>query len=211
MSCSRFLLVNKQFVLYALINFIGGLYCFDIYAKEPMTDYQLATFAGGCFWCMQPEFDQEEGVTKTVVGFAGGKEVNPTYEQVSSNETHHVESIQITYDPTKTDYHKLLTVFWKNIDPTNDKGQFCDKGDQYRSVIFFHDEEQKKQAQASKETLLKKHKISKIYTDIRPFTTFYPAEDYHQKYYKKNPVRYKFYRFSCGRDQKLKEIWGQEN
>ena len=173
-----------------------------------MTTYssnQIATFAGGCFWCLQDVFDHTKGVTHTVVGYAGGNEVNPTYEDVSLGLTQHVEAIQITFDENKISYKQLLDIFWHNIDPTNDQGQFCDTGAQYRTVIFYHNKEQEKEAFESQQALTKK--FEQITTQIRPFTTFYAAQDYHQEYYKKHPAQYKYYHDACGRDQKLKEIW----
>ena len=165
-----------------------------------------ATFAGGCFWCMQGEFQQITGVTKVVAGYTGGTTKNPTYEQVSTGNTGHVESIQVTYDSTKVNYQKLLDVFWENVDPLDQYGQFCDKGSQYRAGIFYHDEEQKKLAEASKAKVFEKFKQD-IATIIVPASAFYPAEDYHQDYYIKNRTHYKLYRYGCGRDNKLKEIW----
>lgn len=176
-------------------------------AENTVEQTEVATFAGGCFWCLQPPFDKTTGVISTVVGYAGGKEPSPTYEQVSLGETGHVEAIQVIYDPAKVNYQKLLEIFWHNVDPTDPNGQFCDKGPQYISVIFTHNEKQQKLAQVFKNQLLQTHHFNRIFTDIRSFTTFYPAEEYHQEYYKKNPVRYKFYRFTCGRDQKLKNLW----
>jgi peptide-methionine (S)-S-oxide reductase len=166
-----------------------------------------ATFAGGCFWCMEPPYDELDGVLSTISGYMGGKTKNPTYEEVSSGRTGHAEVVQITYDPKKIAYSKLLEVFWRNIDPLTSNAQFCDHGSQYRSGIFYHDEEQKRLAQESKATLGKRFK-DPIVTEIVAASTFYPAEDYHQDYYVKNPVRYKLYRYGCGRDQRLKEVWG---
>jgi peptide-methionine (S)-S-oxide reductase len=171
---------------------------------------QKATFAGGCFWCMEPAFDKLEGVKSVVSGYTGGHKTNPTYEEVSSGATGHAESVEITYDPAVISYSKLLDVFWHNIDPTAKDRQFCDTGSQYRSAIFYHSEEQKHLAEASKKALeLSKRFPGPIYTEIVPATAFYPAEEYHQKYYQKNPIRYKYYRYSCGRDQRLKELWGK--
>jgi peptide-methionine (S)-S-oxide reductase len=170
---------------------------------------KIATFAGGCFWCMEPPFDKVEGVTATTSGYTGGHTVNPTYEQVSSGFTGHAESIQIAYDPAKVSYEKLLDVYWHNIDPLARNRQFCDAGEQYRSAIFYHDEEQKRLAEASKQALEKSGRFKQpIATQIVPAGPFYPAEEYHQDYYKKNPIRYKFYRYNCGRDQRLEELWG---
>ena len=175
------------------------------------THLEKATFAGGCFWCMEPAVDHLEGVVSVTVGYTGGTVKAPTYEQVSSGSTGHAESIEIVYDPSKTSYSKLLDVFWHNIDPTVQNRQFCDVGHQYRSAIFYHNDEQKRVAEESKKALEASGKIKgPIYTEITPASEFYPAEEYHQHYYKKNPVRYNFYRLGCGRDSRLKEIWGKE-
>jgi peptide-methionine (S)-S-oxide reductase len=166
-----------------------------------------ATFAGGCFWCMEPPYDKLDGVLSTISGYAGGKKKNPTYEEVSAGTTGHTEVVQVTYDPKKITYEKLLEVFWRNVDPLTPNRQFCDVGSQYRTAIFYHDEDQKRLAEASKKALSKRFK-EPIVTEIVRFTEFFPAEDYHQDYYTKNPLRYKFYRYSCGRDQRLEELWG---
>jgi peptide-methionine (S)-S-oxide reductase len=172
-------------------------------------DLEKATFAGGCFWCMEPPYDSLEGVISVTVGYTGGTKKNPTYEEVSSGSTGHAESIEIVYDPSKVNYVKLLDVFWHNIDPTVKDRQFCDVGTQYRSAIFVHNDEQKRQAEESKKALAESKGLQgPVYTEIVPAGSFYPAEAYHQKYYKKNPVRYKYYRWNCGRDQRLKELWG---
>jgi peptide-methionine (S)-S-oxide reductase len=168
-----------------------------------------ATFAGGCFWCMQPPFEKLEGVISVTAGYTGGTKVNPTYEEVSSGGTGHAESVEIVFDPARITYQKLLDVFWHNIDPLARDRQFCDVGEQYRSAIFTHSDEQKRLAEASKAALEKSGRFHEpIATEIVAATPFYPAEDYHQDYSKKNPIRYKFYRYSCGRDQRLKEVWG---
>ena len=147
----------------------------------------------------------------TIVGYTGGSKKNPTYLEVSDGDTGHTEAMEIVYDPSQITYGQLVDVFWKNIDPTDPIGQFCDKGNQYRSAIFYHNEQQKKLAESAKEKLQKSGKLGKpIRTEISPVSTFYPAEEYHQKYYEKNPVRYKFYRYNCGRDQTLKRLWGAE-
>jgi len=170
-----------------------------------------ATFAGGCFWCMQPAFDRVDGVVSTTVGYTGGHQKNPTYEEVETGQTGHAESIQVTYDPAKVSYAKLLDVFWHNIDPLTANGQFCDHGNQYRSAIFYHDEEQKRLAQESKKALEASGRFTQpIVTEIVAATEFYPAEEYHQKYYEKNPLRYRYYRYGCGRDQRLQEVWGKD-
>ncbi|HME44504.1 MAG TPA: peptide-methionine (S)-S-oxide reductase MsrA [Syntrophorhabdales bacterium] len=176
-------------------------------ADSPQSE--KATFAGGCFWCMEHPFDQLEGVLSVTVGYTGGQKKNPTYEEVSSGMTGHAESVQIVYDPAKITYTKLLDVFWHNIDPTVKNQQFCDVGNQYRTAIFYHNEEQKRLAEESKKTLEKSGRFKgPIYTEIVPASEFYPAEEYHQHYYKKNPIRYKFYRYNCGRDERLQEVWG---
>ncbi len=171
--------------------------------------FETATFAGGCFWCMEPPFDKLEGVVSTTSGYTGGHKKNPTYKQVSAGGTGHVEAMQIRYDPDKISYAELLSVFWRNIDPTTPDRQFCDRGFQYRTAIFYHNEEQKRLAEASKAALLQsKPFVEQIVTEMIPASTFYKAEDYHQDYYKKNPIRYTFYRYNCGRDKRLKELWG---
>jgi peptide-methionine (S)-S-oxide reductase len=168
-----------------------------------------ATFAGGCFWCMEHPFDQIPGVVSVTSGYTGGSKKNPTYEEVSAGGTGHAESVQVVYDPARVSYEKLLDVFWHNIDPTVKDRQFCDVGNQYRSAIFYHNEEQHRLALHSKAQLEKNKPFEgAVVTEIVQASAFYPAEDYHQQYYKKNPIRYKFYRYRCGRDQRLKELWG---
>ncbi len=184
-------------------------------AAEPpvaVPDRAIATFAGGCFWCMEPPFDKIDGVISTTSGYIGGHKENPTYKQVSRGGTGHTEAVQIVYDPNKVSYAELLETFWHNIDPTMANGQFCDRGDQYRSEIFYHDETQQQQALASKQALdeLKPFKAP-VVTRITTATMFYPAEEYHQDYYQKNPLRYKFYRHGCGRDKRLEELWGKDD
>lgn len=171
-----------------------------------------ATFAGGCFWCMEPPYDKLDGVVSTTSGYAGGPEKNPTYEQVSSGTTGHAEVVQVVYDPNKVSYEKLLQVFWHNVDPLTPNAQFCDHGPQYRTAIFFHDAEQKRLAEASKRALEAGGKLpGPIVTQIAPLDdTFYPAEEYHQDYYVKNPLRYKLYRGNCGRDRRLEQLWGDQ-
>ncbi len=169
-----------------------------------------AIFAGGCFWCMEPPFDKLEGVIATTSGYTGGHTENPTYKQVSSDTTGHYEAVEIIYDPLKINYETLLNVFWHNIDPLDRYGQFCDKGDSYRTAIFYLNEEQKEFANESVSKLAAAAFFdSPIVTEILPAKTFYPAEDYHQDYYQKNPIRYKYYRFACGRDKRLEELWGK--
>ncbi len=186
-----------------------ALFAENSMAKNETT--KKATFAGGCFWCMQPPFDKLPGVVSTTVGYTGGTKDHPTYEEVSAGGTGHAESLEVAYDPSKIRYDQLLDVFWKNIDPTTKDAQFVDIGRQYRSAIFYHDEDERREALASKERLEKSGRYSKpIATEIVSATKFYPAEEHHQKYYQKNPIRYKFYRFASGRDQYLKKIWGKE-
>lgn len=193
----------KLFCFYCLINANSVL-------AESATA-ATATFAGGCFWCMEAPFDKLDGVLSTTSGYSDGHSNNPTYKEVSAGSTGHTEVIQIKYDASKISYSELLAVFWKNIDPTSKDGQFCDRGNQYRSGIYYHDQAQQKEAEASLK-LLQQNKPFKaaIVTEIKAATTFYPAESYHQDYYQTNPIRYKYYRFSCGRDQRLEELWGKK-
>lgn len=168
----------------------------------------IATFGGGCFWCVEEAFDQVTGVISTTSGYMGGHTKNPTYNQVSSGGTGHNEVLQVIYDPAKVTYAQLLDTFWRNIDPTQANGQFCDHGSQYRSEIFYHNDDQRKAAEMSKTTLLKHKPFSgDIHTLITRASEFTPAEEYHQNYYKKNPLRYKYYKTSCGRAERLKEVW----
>jgi methionine-S-sulfoxide reductase len=173
---------------------------------------EVATFAGGCFWCMEPPFDELPGVESTTSGYTGGKEEDPTYEQVSSGATGHAEAVRVVYDPRKVSYEKLLDVFWRNIDPTAVDGQFVDVGRQYRSAIFYHDDEQKRLAEISRDQLAASGRFEgPIVTEIVPAGPFYPAEEYHQDYYRKNPIRYQWYRWGSGRDQFLEKVWGAEH
>jgi peptide-methionine (S)-S-oxide reductase len=169
-----------------------------------------ATFAGGCFWCMVHPFDELPGVVSVVSGYTGGHVKNPTYEQVSTGGTGHAEAVQITYDPARIGYRKLLEVFWRNIDPTVKDRQFCDGGHQYRSAIFYHGETQRREALESRRELERTKPFREgIVTEITPAGTFYSAEEYHQNYYRKNPIRYQYYRYRCGRDQRLEELLGK--
>ena len=185
-------------------------------SKEPnkgtdmIAGYSRATFAGGCFWCVEADFEKLNGVVAAISGYAGGQVENPSYQQVSAGGTGHVESVQVVYDPKKVSYRELLDYLWRHVDPTDAGGQFVDRGSQYRTVIFYHDEEQKRLAEESKQELGKSGRFDKpIVTEVIPLTKFYEAEDYHQDYYKKNPLRYKFYRANSGRDQFLKKVaWG---
>ena len=171
-----------------------------------------ATFAGGCFWCMEPPFDKLDGVISTTSGYTGGERRHPTYGDVSSGRTAHAEAVEVVYDPTKISYAQLLDVFWLNIDPLTRNRQFCDGGAQYRTAIFFHGDEQERLARESKQRIEDSGRFDQpIVTQIVEAAEFWTAEDYHQDYYLKNPLRYKFYRFSCGRDRRLDELWGDEN
>lgn len=168
---------------------------------------KTAVFAGGCFWCMEKPYDHIDGVISTISGYTGGKTENPTYKQTSTGTTGHYEALQVTYDPVKVSYEKLLDIFWKNIDPFDVKGQFCDKGPQYRAAIFTNDENEIELAKRSKDALQKKlNGKAIVVTEVLPAKQFYPAEEYHQNYYKKNPVRYRYYRYGCGRDKRLDEV-----
>jgi peptide-methionine (S)-S-oxide reductase len=172
---------------------------------------EKAVFAGGCFWCEETAFEGKPGVISAVSGYAGGHTANPTYDQVSAGGTGHAESVEVTYDPKKITYQQLLDIFWHNADPTDSGGQFCDRGDQYRSQIFYTNENQRKLAEASKAEVMKTKPFSApIVTQVTPLKAFYPAEEYHQDFYKKNPVRYESYRLGCGRDRRLKELWGEK-
>lgn len=193
-------------------NWIAGL-ATVLAAQLSMTaaqaETQLAVFAGGCFWCMEKPFDEIEGVESTVSGYIGGHKKNPSYRQVSAGRTGHTEAVEIKYDPALVSYSRLLQIFWRNIDPFDAKGQFCDKGSQYRSGIFYHGQAQKQAAEASLAALMNgKLQGRDIATEITAASRFYPAEGYHQDYYQKNPVRYNYYRYSCGRDKRLRQIWG---
>ncbi len=173
-----------------------------------MAATKTAIFSGGCFWCVEADFDKVPGVVKTISGYDGGIKTNPTYQTVSAGVTNYAESVKIIYNPAKVSYPKLLNYFWKHVDPTVKDAQFCDIGKQYRTAIFYLNDEQKQQALAS----LKKVKklFPKVYTQVVPSTKFYPAEKYHQDYYKKNPVRYKYYRWGCGRDARVQALWGNK-
>ncbi len=171
--------------------------------------YETAIFAGGCFWCVESDFDPIPGVIKTVSGYIGGHKQNPTYQEVSAGGSGHAEAVQIVYDPAKISYKQLTEIFWRTIDPTTPDRQFCDSGNQYRTAIFYNSPQQKLVAEQSKSALEKTKPFkAPIVTEISPATKFYPAEDYHQDYHHKNPVRYKYYRYSCGRDQRLEQLWG---
>jgi len=170
---------------------------------------EKATFAGGCFWCMIPPFQNLKGVVRVIAGYTAGIKKNPTYEEVSSGKTKHYESVQISYDPKKISYKKLLEIFWQQIDPEDIKGQFADRGTQYKTAIFYHNSSQKKLAEQSKAKIKSTGKFNVIVTEIKKAETFYPAEEYHQNYAKKNPIRYKLYKLASGRDSYLKTKWNK--
>ncbi len=174
-------------------------------AQKPV---ETAIFAGGCFWCVEADFDKVEGVTSTISGYTGGLLVDPTYQQVISGRTGHTEAVEVVYDPARVSYERLLDVFWRNHDPLAKDRQFCDRGNQYRPGIFYRNEQQRSLAEATRQKHQERFK-QPIQTEITAATTFYAAEDYHQDYYKKNPVRYQVYRFNCGRDARLQELWGK--
>lgn len=200
------------FFLRTLRTVFLGLMSLAITPAIAAENTEIATFAGGCFWSMQRHFDPVPGVVSTRVGYTGGPEVNPDYDQVSSETTGHAEALEVTYDPAKTSYARLLDVYWRYIDPTTKDGQFCDFGKSYRTAIFTHDDMQMKEALASKDAIEKSGvlKGEKIVTEIVPAGPFYAAETYHQEFYKKNPVRYMTYNLGCGRDGMLKRIWGDQ-
>jgi peptide-methionine (S)-S-oxide reductase len=178
-------------------------------AQEGSRNVAVATFAGGCFWCVEEAFDKVAGVVSTTSGFIGGRVAHPTYEEVVRGTTGHAEAVRVEYDPTRVTYEQLLDTFWRNIDPLDAGGQFCDRGSQYRSAIFYHDERQRELATRSKRTLDEREVLpGRIVTEIVPATAFYEAEDYHQNYYQRNPLRYRFYKFTCGREARLEELWG---
>jgi peptide-methionine (S)-S-oxide reductase len=186
---------------------IAGLLCLAAVGAADAQERDRATFAGGCFWCMEPPFDKLDGVVSTTSGYTGGRTANPTYEQVSAGTTGHTEAVEIVYDPRKITYAQLLEVFWRNIDPLTADRQFCDVGSQYRAAIFAHDETQRRLAEESKRAVAQRLQ-KPVVTEIAAASKFWPAEEYHQDYYKKNPVRYRLYRANCGRDQRLEAIWG---
>ncbi len=195
---------HYKLLLIILFLTISGL------AKAAPADHQTAIFAGGCFWCTESDFDKIEGVVETTSGYIGGHQKNPTYKQVSAGRTGHTEAVKITFDASQVSYAELLDIFWHSIDPTTVDSQFCDHGSQYRSEIFYHDEQQKKLAEQSKVALENNKPFSgSIVTMITQATEFYPAEDYHQDFHNKNPIRYKLYRYNCGRDKRLTQLWGK--
>lgn len=203
--------IRRSMSLAAGLCLIGGMALWSpgepVEAAAPASK---AYFAGGCFWCMEEAFDKVDGVLTVVSGYMGGTVGNPTYEQVSAGQTGHAESVEVSYDPAKVTYQKLLDAFWRNVDPLTPNAQFCDHGSQYRSVIFYGSEEEKKTAEESKMEIERSKRFSTpIVTQLVQASTFYPAEEYHQDFYKKNPIRYKYYKFSCGRAQRLEALWGK--
>lgn len=211
----KLILKNFRWTLLALVLIVAASWFFsdasqatDDEIKGIASDTVTAVFAGGCFWCMEPPFDKLEGVTSTISGYTGGHTEDPTYKQVSTDTTGHYEALEVTYDPNKIDYATLLNVFWHNVDPLDAHGQFCDKGESYRTAIFYNTDAQKKTALASKQALADSGYFKQqVVTEIIAAKKFYPAEDYHQDYYQKNPLRYKYYRYGCGRDNRLEELW----
>lgn len=188
--------------------FCALVFLFSAHAVAQDAPTKAIVFAGGCFWCMEPPYDKLDGVISTVSGYAGGHLANPTYRQVTAGRTGHLETVQITYDPKKVSLETLLEVFWANIDPLDSGGQFCDRGESYTTAIFFDGEDQEQAARHSK-SLAASYLGRELATKISALDEFYPAEDYHQDYYMKNPGRYKFYRWNCGRDSRLEDIWGE--
>ena len=201
--------MNKTVFVLGLLIFAAAVTVGHTHPET--TQGAKATFAGGCFWCMEEAFEKVDGVSSVVSGYAGGTKANPTYKEVSSGGTGHTEAVEVIYDPGSVTYGELLEVFWRNIDPTDGSGQFCDKGSQYRSAIFYRDEEQKRLIEESRQSLEKSKPFdAAIVTEIVPASMFYPAEDYHQDYYKRNPIRYRYYKYGCGRAKRLEALWGPE-
>lgn len=199
MNAARFL---NMAVLVVLVAATGG--------AGHAAEQAKAVFAGGCFWCMEEAFEKVEGVVSVTSGYMGGHKPNPTYEEVSAGNTGHAESVEVVYDPAKVGYQKLLDYFWKNVDPLTANAQFCDHGTQYRAVIFYGNEEEKRLAESSRQAIEQSKKLGgTIVTQLVMATKFYQAEDYHQDFYKKNPLRYKFYKLNCGRTQRLEQVWGK--
>ncbi|MBI3249874.1 MAG: peptide-methionine (S)-S-oxide reductase MsrA [Deltaproteobacteria bacterium] len=199
------------FALLAGVAFFGSMTMTAETPPSGKAQLAKATFAGGCFWCMEPPYEKLDGVVSVTSGYTGGQTKNPSYEEVSEGGTGHAEAVEIVYDPAKVTYDKLLEIFWHNIDPLTRNAQFCDHGSQYRTGIFYHDNMQRRLAEDSKRKLTESGRFSQpIVTEITVAAEFYPAEEYHQDYYEKNPVRYKFYRWNCGRDQRLAEVWGND-
>jgi peptide methionine sulfoxide reductase msrA/msrB len=200
-------MIKRTFIALLFMLLVSGMTSVNTYAAS----LEKATFAGGCFWCMEPPYEKEQGVKTAVSGYIGGHKKNPTYEEVSAGRTGHAEAVEITYDPSVISYNDLLDIFWRQINPTDRGGQFVDRGTQYRSAIFYHNADQKRLAEASRDAYQASGRYDKpIVTEIAPATTFYRAEEYHQDYYSKNPIRYKIYRYGSGRDRYLDKVWGDD-
>ena len=207
---AKLILIMTIFFMAAVLAVTSGVNAEEMTMEQMNKGFEKATFAGGCFWCMEPPYDKLDGVISTTSGYTGGPEERPTYKEVSAGKTGHAEAVQIVYDPGKVSYKKLLEVFWMQINPTTPDRQFVDVGSQYRSGIFYHDEEQRRLAEESKKEMAESGRFDgPIVTEIVQVGSFWPAEDYHQDYYKKNPKRYKFYRFGSGRDRYLDKVWGK--
>jgi peptide-methionine (S)-S-oxide reductase len=204
--------MKRQIVLSALVVVMSLIGCWNVQsASQAAVDAPLgkAYFAGGCFWCMEEAFEKVEGVLSATSGYMGGTVADPSYEAVSAGRTGHAESVEVVYNPAKVSYQKLLDAFWHNVDPVTPNAQFCDHGSQYRSAIFFQTDEEKRASDASKQAIEQSKRFNEpIVTQIVMASQFYPAEEYHQDYYKKNPVRYKFYKYNCGRAKRLEALWG---
>ncbi len=197
-------------ILTLAVFLIGGWNVLSANQAAAETTSGKTYFAGGCFWCMEEVFEKVDGVLSVTSGYMGGTVSNPTYEEVSAGRTGHAESVEVVYDPAKVSYQKLLDAFWRNVDPITPNAQFCDHGNQYRSAIFFQTDEEKRASDNSKQTIEQSKRFKEpIVTQIVMASKFYPAEEYHQDFYKKNPVRYKFYKYNCGRAQRLEELWGK--
>ncbi len=203
-------MIGRRFATALALLFLGaGAGAGAADAPDARTsEVRTAIFAGGCFWCIEADFEKLPGVIAAESGYTAGRTVNPTYEQVSAGSTGHTEAIRVTYDPQKVSYRKLVDYFWRHIDPTVKNRQFCDVGSQYRSGIYWQNEAERKAAESSRDTLLASGKLPRIETEIVAASAFYPAEEYHQDYYKKNPIRYAYYRQGCGRDARVQQIWG---
>ena len=200
----------SRFALFAAALILAGVAPRSVLAAAG-DDLAVATFAGGCFWCVESDFDTVPGVVETISGYTGGTVANPGYKQVTEGGTGHREAVQIRYDPKQVSYERLLHIFWRSVDPTDDGGQFCDRGDSYQTAIFAGNDEERRLAEASKNALDQSAVLdAPVVTPIEPAKEFYPAEGYHQDYYTKNPVRYRFYRFSCGRDSRVQQVWGNQ-
>lgn len=204
----------KRMRLLVTFGLVVGIFAASMHLKESSADADSprlakATFAGGCFWCMEEVYEDLDGVVSATSGYTGGQAPNPKYEEVSAGITGHAEAVEVQYDPQKISYQRLLDLFWRNVDPTTPNQQFCDHGTQYRSAIFYHDDVQKQLAEESRKAVERTKSFKEtIVTQITPASAFYPAEEYHQNFFKKNPIRYKFYKSNCGRAQRLAELWG---